>query len=75
MPSKDIWNHLTPSGNYGVMQPQQPPNMANSAASLNSNNAIDPFARGQYYGRVYDPRTQMGGQEMNILGINRQQDI
>lgn len=73
---KSIWNQVAPmQGNDGAIMPQEPPNMANSQASLNSPNSIDPFSRGQYYGRVYDPRSQISGHEANVLGLLRQQDI
>lgn len=73
-----------------IMQPQLPQAMPDQGYAFpsapsnpyagqqqidNSGRVIDPFSRGSYYGRVYDPRNQVSGGEANTYGWLRQQNI
>lgn len=77
--SKDIWNTLTPQNRaapqYGY---QNPAMLMNNLPQPNqmAGQVINPMQRG-FNGplAIFDPKTQMGGHEANILGITRQQDI
>lgn len=80
MENKSIWNQL--GAGMSQKQPQQY-GYQNHGLLMNNlpqqqnmeSNIVDPFSRGRFYGRVYDPNTQISGHEMNVNGWTRRQDI